>query len=193
MKTSTTSKLTTRDLVLIALFAAMTAVGAFMNIPTPTVPFSMQFFFCAYAGALLGAKRGALSQLLYVAVGLSGIPVFARGGGIGYVLQPSFGFLLGFIVCAYGIGWVLERFDSTRMSVMLAAIFSGMLLMYAVGVPYLYFIVNAMAAPGSEISFRTALAWGFTPFILLDSIKAIIAAVTSRAMLPILRRQGLVP
>jgi biotin transport system substrate-specific component len=67
-----------------------------------------------------------------------------------------------------------------------------MLLMYAVGVSYLYFIVNALAAPGAEITFRTAVAWGFTPFILFDSIKAVIAAVSSRALLPILRRQGLV-
>ncbi len=83
----------TKDLVLIALFAALTAIGGFLNIPTPTVPFSLQFLFCAYAGVLLGWKKGMISQALYLAVGLSGLPVFAKGGGIGYVLQPSFGFL----------------------------------------------------------------------------------------------------
>ena len=71
----------TKDLVLIALFAALTAAGGFINIPTPFVPFSLQFLFCAYAGVLLGAKRALLSQLLYLAIGLAGLPVFTKGGG----------------------------------------------------------------------------------------------------------------
>ena len=94
----------TRNMVLAALFAALTAIGAFLQIPTGTVPITLQFLFTALAGLLLGWKWGAVSQLLYVGIGLLGLPVFTQGGGIGYVLQPSFGFLLGLIPAAAVIG-----------------------------------------------------------------------------------------
>ena len=94
----------TRNMVLAALFAALTAIGAFLQIPTGTVPITLQFLFTALAGLLLGWKWGAISQLLYVGIGLLGLPVFTQGGGIGYVLQPSFGFLLGLIPAAAVIG-----------------------------------------------------------------------------------------
>ena len=76
------------NLILIALFAALSVVGAFVKIPTPLVPFTLQTLFCVYAGFLLGARRGFASQLLYLLIGLIGIPVFALGGGPSYVLQP---------------------------------------------------------------------------------------------------------
>ena len=99
----------TRNMVLAALFAALTAIGAFLQIPTGTVPITLQFLFTALAGLLLGWKWGAISQLLYVGIGLLGLPVFTQGGGIGYVLQPSFGFLLGLIPAAAVIGALTAR------------------------------------------------------------------------------------
>jgi len=89
-----TFKLSTKDIAQIALFAALTAVGAFIRVPLPIVPFTLQTFFVALSGALLGARRGMLAQLLYVAIGLLGVPIFTKGGGIGYVFQPSFGYLV---------------------------------------------------------------------------------------------------
>ena len=83
-------------LVLTALFAALTAVGAFFKIPFALAAISLQFLFTAMAGILLGAGYGALSQLVYVLIGLVGVPIFALGGGFSYVLQPTFGFLLGY-------------------------------------------------------------------------------------------------
>ena len=91
-------------LVLTALFAALTAVGAFFKIPFALVAISLQFLFTAMAGILLGAGYGALSQLVYVLIGLVGVPIFALGGGFSYVLQPTFGFLLGLIPSAFVIG-----------------------------------------------------------------------------------------
>jgi len=99
----------TRDLILVALFAALTAVGAFIKIPIPYVPFTLQYFFCALAGIILGSKLGALSQIIYVAVGLVGAPVFTDGGGITYIFKPTFGYLIGFIVAAYVIGKIREK------------------------------------------------------------------------------------
>ena len=96
-------------LVLTALFAALTAVGAFFKIPFALAAISLQFLFTAMAGILLGAGYGALSQLVYVLIGLVGVPIFALGGGFSYVLQPTFGFLLGLIPSAFVIGKLAKR------------------------------------------------------------------------------------
>ena len=178
----------TRDLVLIALFAALTAIGGFLNIPTSTVPFSLQFLFCAYAGVFLGAKKALLSQLLYLAIGLAGLPVFTKGGGIGYIFQPSFGFLLGFAVCAFITGYIVERSSKHSFVKILHSVLAGLFSTYVIGTVYLYFIINYTAAPGSEIDFATAVAWGVAPFIAFDLIKVAIVSVTAAKILPVLRR-----
>ena len=87
--------MTTRQLVRTALFAALTAVGAFLKIPLGPSAITLQFFFTAMACCLLGSGCGALSQLIYVLLGLLGLPIFTAGGGFSYVLHPTFGFLLG--------------------------------------------------------------------------------------------------
>ena len=83
------------------LTQALTAVGAFIKIPLPYIPFTLQTFFVFYSGILLGAKLGMLSQIIYILIGLVGIPVFSNGGGPSYVFQPSFGFLIGFIISTF--------------------------------------------------------------------------------------------
>jgi biotin transport system substrate-specific component len=94
---------------LVALFAALTGIGAFIRIPIPYVPLSLQNLMVMFAGLILGGRLAALSQLVYILVGLLGIPIFVHGGGLGYVLQPSFGYLLGFIPGAYVIGRLIEK------------------------------------------------------------------------------------
>ena len=81
----------TRSMVQCALFAALVAIGAFIQIPVPYMDyFTLQFLFVLLAGMLLGSARGALSVSVYVLVGLVGFPVFAAGGGIQYIFRPSF-------------------------------------------------------------------------------------------------------
>ena len=88
----------------VGLMAALTAAGAFIRIPLPNVPITLQLPFVCIGSAYLGGRRGAASQAIYLAVGLMGFPVFAKGGGPQYVFEPSFGFLLGFIPGAFIIG-----------------------------------------------------------------------------------------
>ena len=78
-------KVNVRDLSLMALFAALTAVGAFITIPVPPVPFSLQIFFAILAGALLGSRQGAMSIVIYLLLGLCGLPVFTKGAGLSYL------------------------------------------------------------------------------------------------------------
>ena len=96
----------TRKLVYTALFAALTAAGAFLRIPMGFSSVTLQYLFTAMAGLLLGRRWGAVSQAVYVLLGLVGLPIFTMGGGLGYVFQPTFGFLLGLIPAAWVVGRV---------------------------------------------------------------------------------------
>jgi len=181
-------KLGIREMILISMFAALTAAGAFIKIPTPLVPFTLQFLFCAYAGVFLGARNGLYSQLIYVGIGLLGIPVFANGGGPAYVLQPTFGYLIGFILCAYTIGRFVDKSSALNFYKTLGAVLTGLFVVYLVGVSYLYMIVNFYLHKQMTIS--KAIAVGFLPYITADLILSVIVAVTAVRVVPILRNAG---
>src|SRR5512138_1804581 len=90
-----------RSALLVVLFADLTAVAARISLPLPPVPLTLQTAMVLLAGAFLGARAGMLAMLLYLAMGLAGLPVFAGGGGPAYVLAPSFGYLVGFLPGAW--------------------------------------------------------------------------------------------
>ena len=167
-----------RPLILTALFAALTACGAFIRIPLPMITITLQFLFTAMAGCLLGKKYGALSQALYVALGLLGLPVFAGGGGISYVLQPSFGFVLGLIPTAFLIGALCERKKFFWGALLACA--AGMLLLYAFG--FCYFAAISRFVLGKEFTL-----WGLFCAVLLpclpgDFLKILCAAALSQRL-----------
>lgn len=178
----------TYKMILVALFAALTAIGAFIKIPTPIVPFTLQFLFCAYAGLFLGSRLGLYSQLLYVGIGLVGVPVFTKGGGVSYIFQPTFGYLLGFILCAYLIGKLTEKVRDFSFIKIFGAVFSGLIVVYLLGVPYLYLIVRFYL--GKSMTFAQSIATGFTPYIIPDIILSIIVTYTALRVFPVLRKNG---
>lgn len=139
-------KLTTKQLILCALFTALTAVGAFIKIPVPVVPFTLQFLFTMLAGLLLGPRLGAISVAAYAVLGLVGLPIFAEGGGFWYVLKPSFGYILGFIAGTYVTGTLAWQEIKSRAGVtmknLLLANLTGMMVMYTIGMVYYYVICN---------------------------------------------------
>ena len=165
--------MTSRKLVYTALFAALTAAGAFLRIPLGVSSITLQFLFTAMAGVLLGAGCGALSQAVYVALGLIGLPIFTTGGGFAYVLQPTFGFLLGLIPTAAVIG-ALTRRNASPVRVALACV-AGLAVLYAVGVPYMALILNGYMGKGMSVS---GLLWaGMLPFLPGDAIKIAMTAL----------------
>lgn len=136
-------KITTLELVLCGLFTALTAVGAFIQIPVPGMDyFTLQFFFVLMAGMLLGSKLGTFSVAAYVFIGLVGVPIFAAGGGITYVLRPSFGYLLGFILTAFVTGKLVEILKVEGLKKYLIAAFAGLVVCYLLGLTYKYFMLN---------------------------------------------------
>ncbi|MCT4621083.1 MAG: biotin transporter BioY [Marinisporobacter sp.] len=181
-------KIKTRDMILVAMFAALTAIGAFIKIPTPIVPVTLQYLFCAFSGVFLGARLGLCSQLLYVCIGLSGIPIFTKGGGIFYVYQPTFGYLIGFILCSYIVGKFTERLKEVKFKNVFFSALGGLMAVYSIGVPYMYMMIRFHI--GKPITFMTALKLGFFPFIIQDICWSILIAYTATKVIPALRRAG---
>ena len=170
-----------RTMTRVALFAALTAVGAFISIPLGYSSITLQTFFTAMAGCVLGPWYGALSQLVYVALGLVGLPIFTRGGGIGYLMQPTCGFLIGLIPAAWVIGRIAGRKPEPKQIVPACLLGYGVL--YAIGVPYMALILNTFFGKGMGFS---AIMWaGMIPFLPGDMIKILCIALL---MPPILRQ-----
>ena len=165
----------------VALFAALTAVGAFIRIPLGYSSITLQTFFTAMAGCVLGPWYGALSQLVYVALGLVGLPIFTQGGGIGYLMQPTCGFLIGLIPAAWVIGRIAGRKPEPKQIVPACLLGYGVL--YAIGVPYMALILNTFLGKGMGFS---AIMWaGMIPFLPGDMIKILCITLL---MPPILRQ-----
>lgn len=180
-------KINTRQMILVGLFAALTAIGAFIQTPLGAVPVTLQFLFTALAGILLGARLGALSQFVYIIVGLLGVPIFAGGkAGFSAVISPTFGYLIGFILGAYAIGKIAQSNEKPGFLKLLVASLTGIVIIYAIGVPYLYLIMNNVI--GKNITFSTAFKTGCFIFIPGDLLKGIIAAVLGTKVVPSVRK-----
>jgi len=135
-------RLSLREMILCAMFVALVAAGAFIRIPVGTDVYTLQFLFTLLAGLLLGARLGATAVATYVLLGLVGVPVFASGGGPGYVLQPTFGYLIGFILQAWYCGAAARRLSARNFKRLLAINGVGMAIVYVIGISYFYFVSN---------------------------------------------------
>lgn len=163
----------TRDVVFIALFAAIVAALAVfppITLPAIGVPVTAQSLGVMLAGGVLGATRGALALVLFLALVAIGLPLLPGGrGGFAVFLGPTGGYLVGWIVAAYAIGLMTERLWA-RLNYALAfaiCVLGGIVLLYAIGVPW--------SAAVAKVSLSTALI-GSLPFIPGDIIKALVAA-----------------
>ena len=181
-------KFNVKSIVLCSLFAALAGVGAFIKIPIPYVPISLQSFFTTLAGLLLGAHLGATSVAIYVIIGLLGIPVFTQGGGLAYILQPTFGYLLGFILGAFITGKIMENKKVSFLRSLIACLF-GLIAIYAVGVPYFYIIANYFI--GKPIGVLPLLSVGFLSTLPGDIIKCLVCALLATKLIPIIRKGNL--
>lgn len=160
------------DLVYIAMFTAIITVCSQIQIPTE-VPFTLQTLGIFAAGGLLGWKRGTLSVLLYILLGLIGIPVFAGfSGGIAVLLGPTGGYIIGFIFTALVVGFMCDKLGRKIWVVTLSSVL-GLLVCYAFGTGWFMYVYNSSNEP---IGLMTALLWCVVPYLLFDAAK--IACVT---------------
>lgn len=174
------------SMALIALFASLSAIGAFIKVTLPVVPFTLQIVIVFLAGTLLGSNRGLQSQLVYLFVGLAGLPVFTKGGGITYILQPTFGYILGFAAAAYVIGFIIERVPVPTRKHFIGANLAGTIMIYAIGIPYLYVALNSwMDTPANVMH---VLAAGFFSTIVVDIALAVVTGLLAARLYPILKQ-----
>ena len=172
----------TRTLTRTALFAALTAAGAFIRVPLGYSSITLQFFFTAMAGCLLGPVWGPVSQAVYVALGLTGLPIFTQGGGLTYLLQPTCGFLIGLIPAAWVIGLLTVHRPPHPIRTALACL-AGLAVLYAVGLPYMAVILNQYM--GKAMGFSAILWAGMLPFLPGDMLKIAVTA----ALAPLLQKR----
>lgn len=171
----------TRSLLLIALFAALTTLGAFIRIPTPLSSFTLQVLFTCMAGVLLGAKCGAASQLIYVLLGLIGMPIFTAGGGFNYIFNPTFGFLLGLIPMAAIVGLLSKKLNYSFWGICVACL-AGLTALYAIGLPYMHLIITLYL--NKPYALMDTIYSGMLIFLPWDFLKIALTAILCRHLLP---------
>ncbi|HIV86205.1 MAG TPA: biotin transporter BioY [Candidatus Monoglobus merdigallinarum] len=179
----------TRSIVFCALFVALIAAGAFIKIPTPTAPVTLQNLFTMLAGLLLGRKRGCIAVCIYIALGLIGLPVFASGGGIGYIFRPSFGYIIGFAAGAFVTGTIAHKTPNPGYTRVLAANFAGLGIIYLCGMIY-YFVISAFYL-NSPIGLWPLFLYCFLIYLPGDIALCILGAILGKRLIPLLRRTGL--
>lgn len=177
----------TTNLILCSLFTALIAVGAFIKIPVPVVPFTLQFLFTTLAGLLLGSKKGAISVVAYMILGLAGLPIFSEGGGFWYVIKPSFGYIIGFCIGTYVTGLIAERMKEKTVPRYMLANFVGLLIVYAVGMIYYYIICNYVI--DRPIALGPLFLYCFVLAVPGDICLCILAAALVKRVKPILNHQ----
>jgi len=161
-----------RDIVLVFGFALLTSACAKLKIEIGLVPITMQTLAVLLSGAVLGAKRGGLAQLTYLLMGIGGIPWFSHGGGISYLLSPTFGYIIGFVPAAYLTGWLCQKGFDRKIKTAIGAMILGNVLLYIPGLLWL----------AKFVGFGRVLEIGFYPFIPGDLLKVILAG----AILPLI-------
>ena len=182
-----TSKISTQDICSIAIMTAITAVMAQISIPMPMgVPMTMQTFAVTLAGVVLGAKRGAISMIIYVLLGAIGVPVFAGfTGGIGILLRNTGGYIVGFLFSAL-VMWAMEMMLGKKMWVLALSMVAGLVVCYAFGTVWFMAIY---AKEAGAIGLTTALGWCVFPFLVPDLIKIALALVLSKRLTTVIKMQ----
>lgn len=175
-----------RRITYCAVFVTLIAAGAFIKIPIPVVPFTLQFLFTMLAGLLLGGRSGAASVGVYIVLGLAGLPIFAEGGGIWYLLKPSFGYMIGFCAASYATGKMAENMKAPTMGKLLAANFTGLMIVYTAGMLYYDFICRYIA--GAPIGLWTLFLNGFILAVPGDICLCVLAAYLAKRIKPILNK-----
>jgi biotin transport system substrate-specific component len=160
----------------VVFFILATAFGAYIRIPLPgtPVPMTLQTFFVALSGAILGRKLGSISQVSYIILGAFGLPIFqGYGFGVVHLLGPTGGYLIGFVAASYITGRLLEKTASNPYKIV-AAFIAGTAVLYAFGIAWLITIYR--------MSFLNAVAIGFIPFLTAEAAKIFAATLIYRTI-----------
>lgn len=160
-------------LTISAMFTALIAVGAFIKVPMPLLPFTMQTFFTMLACFILPRNYSSLSAGIYMILGLIGLPIFTSGGGLAYVFTPGFGYLIGFVVANYVAGGFFEHRNSVKPVDYFVAGILNILVVYLCGLGYWYLLANVFTS--SSIGLWPLVMNGFLLTLPGDIVKLAVA------------------
>lgn len=163
-----------KNLMLCSFFTSLIICGAYMKIPLPFIPVTLQTAFVTLSGLILGAKQAAVSALAYLLLGLIGFPVFTSGGGLSYIFNPTFGYIIGFIFGAAITGFISHRSASSHYKNNLLSGLAGLAVIYACGIIY-YCLINTLYL-NAELSLRHIFTYCF---LLTAPTDIILTAVIS--------------
>lgn len=173
METKIRQRTKTHDMVYIGVFTAIITICSWISIPS-TVPFTLQTMGVFTTVGILGGKRGTLSVITYILLGIIGVPVFAGfTGGIGIVLGTTGGYIIGFLFSAL-IMWGMERIFGTGKIVLILSMAVGLLGCYAVGTVW---FMEVYARSSGAIGLGTVLCWCVIPFIVPDLVKIAVSVL----------------
>ncbi len=173
----------TRDMIYIAMFAIIIAICSWISVPA-TVPFTLQTFGVFVTVGVLGGKRGSLSVLVYLLLGVIGVPVFAGfSGGLGVLLGSTGGYIIGFLFSAL-IMWGMEILFGKSNVVLVVSMIVGLLVCYLFGTVW---FMSVYARTTGPIGVMTALGWCVFPYIIPDGIKIVLAMILCKRMAKIIR------
>ena len=180
---STKSKITTKDMAYIALCAVIIAICSWLSVPA-TIPFTLQTFGIFLTVGVLGGKRGTLSVLIYLLLGIIGIPVFSGfTGGVGRLLGTTGGYIIGFLLSAM-VMWAMEQFLGKKRWVLAISMVLGLIVCYAFGTMWFMFVYANSTGP---IGVWTALGWCVFPYIIPDLIKIALALALCKKLAQIIQ------
>ncbi|WP_347561503.1 biotin transporter BioY [Clostridium sp. OF09-36] len=185
-----TSRSLTMDAAVSGLFAALIAIGAFMKIVIPvgvdTMNFTLQWLFVLLAGLLLGSRRASRSVATYLITGLIGFPIFARGGGPAYLLRPTFGFLLGFAIAAWVMGFLSEKLHPSKVISWFWVSLAGYAVYYGMGILYFYMITHLLS---SQTPTALSVIFGVycLPTMLPDLMLCVLAIMIAGRLRPVVQ------
>ncbi|MBU9674548.1 biotin transporter BioY [Planococcus sp. CP5-4] len=178
----------TLTLVHIAMFAALMAIGANISsfLIVGGVPITLQTFFAVLAGILLGKRLGAASMIVYAAIGLAGVPVFAKfSGGMDTLISPTFGFIVSYIFTAFAAGWIAEKMPSKKGFIFAALVATAV--NYVFGTNWMYAAYKLWFAAPEGFTYGMAWAWMAVP-LPKDVLLAIFAGLFGFRIQPIINK-----
>lgn len=178
---STRKRFTTVELVTVPVFVALMAIGANVTsfLVIGGVPITLQALFAIMAGIILGSRLGALSMIVYLLVGLAGVPIFAKfSGGLSTLVSPTFGFLISFVIIAFITGLILEKSKEVNLNRVLVASYIGLAVTYLIGTHYMYYAFIYIAE--APVPYGVVWGWMVAPLIKDIIVTAIGATIALR-------------
>jgi biotin transport system substrate-specific component len=178
------------NIATVLLGTVLITLAAKINVPTWPVPVTLQSFAVAALAAAFGWRIGVATVVAYLLEGAAGLPVFATGGGMAYLVGPTGGFLLGFIPMAYVIGRAADLGASGRVGMLLLAMLIGDAVLFALGFLWLLTLGSAAAWIDQTNIVGSAFAKAVQPFLIWDGLKMLFAALTVTGIFTLAKRRA---